>query len=279
MKKLICILLALLTVLFCAACDNGQTGTEQGSTEQGSTEQGSTEQGGNEQTGEVTIFVLDTVEIYDTNGNLLISGKAIWEDGWENKESFTLHYDFGNEEMNQQMGEMVYGDKGVTQTVHGQMTSTSYYDENGCVTLMVQIYEPGASQWDRFEFARTYDVQGRRLSETQRYWLPGDTEMSGEETAQYVITDTATGSEAVFTNGSAQEVRIYDENYRQVIFMIRMNGEEVTRTETTYDEYGNVIREVSYSEGQKISETRYTYKEVEVSAEAAQRMTYFKRKN
>ena len=68
-------------------------------------------------------------------------------------------------------------------------------------------------------------------------------------------------------------------NYRPVAKVTITDGQEVSRTESEYDEHGNQVKTVTYDRGQKISEAEYTYKAVEVSEETANRLPHFNRDN
>ena len=105
----------------------------------------------------------------------------------------------------------------------------------------------------------TYDNHGRQISRVTPF-LTEDAAMAKMEFAYTYVLE-------------------YDKNYYLVVKATITEGQEVSRTESEYDEHGNWIRSVSYAYGQKTFEQQYTYRAVEVTEETANRLPYFKRGN
>ena len=136
-------------------------------------------------------------------------------------------------------------------------------------------YSVTSSGLEKVETIFTYDSYGRTTKQLIRVYLEGQT-LPNVQTQTYRYTDTEEGSEGVCRDGTTYTL-VYDHNYRLIRQIVTSGDKEVSRTENTYDKYGNTLSTVQYAEGEKISEIRYTYKAVEVSEETAARFPQFNR--
>lgn len=256
MKKLLCVLMVMTVLLSFAAC-------------------------GKEKQNKVTIYIpdTDTVSQIDT-GWVQRSVSYIFEEGWQEKESFRVTYSGDTEILgvgNDAPTDIFCGKKVITE-IAGVRRSEATYDDNGRQIFRITPFISENANMATMEFAYTYDVQGRKLTQVTKYCYPDQAEPV-TETRTYVYEDTETGSKGTCSDGGTTYVIEYDKNYRPVATATITDGQEISRTECEYDEHGNPVKSVSYEQGQKISESKYTYKAVEVSEETADRLPYFNRDN
>ena len=248
MKKLTSILLVVVMMLALAAC-----GGEPASNAM------------------VTIYVPDTVTVYQGDGSVFAAVTYNFEEGWENKESFTVTMGGDVDKMGGS-GTTVFSDKKTVQEVSNGAVAETYYDAQGNTTKMINRYADGG----RREVTYTYDDKGRTVSEEIKMYETADAEP--EVTTQtYVYTETETGSTCTMETGYATYVMEYDKNGRQVSQIVYRNGKEQSRTEVTYDAVGNMLGQANYSGEQKGMEMKYTWKTVQVSEEMAARLPQMKR--
>ena len=262
MKRLLCALLVMTILLSFAAC-------------------------GKEKQNKVTIYIPDTdyipeaetVSQTDTVSPRL-SVTYIFEDGWQEKESFRVTYS-GNVEIlgvGKDAPTMIFNGKTVITEIAGVYRSEATFDDNGRQISRITPFLTENATVAKMEFTFTYDTHGRKLTQVTKYSYPDKAEPV-IQTQTNTYTDTETGSKGTFTEGNTTYVLEYDKNYRLVAKITVTDGQEVSRTESEYDEHGNQISSVSYTYGQKSSQTRFTYKAVEVSEETVKRLPYFNREN
>ena len=254
MKKLFCVLLVMITLLPFAAC-------------------------GKEKQNMVTIYIPDTDIQIDTDSTQR-TVTYLFEEGWQEKESFRVTY-IGDTEIfgvGNDAPTMIYNGKTVITEIAGVYRSEATYDDNGRQISRITPFLTENATMATMEFAYTYDVQGRRLTQITKYYYP-DKDEPVFETQTYTYEETETGSKGTFTEGDTTYVLEYDKNYYLVAKATIAEGHEVSRTECEYDEHGNWIRSVSYAYGKKTFEQQYSYKAVEVTEETANRLPYFKRGN
>lgn len=233
----------------------------------------------NKEDKKVTIYIpeTDTVHQADTVSSQL-TVTYIFEEGWQDKESFRVTFS-GNTEIlgvGNDVPTMVFNGKTVITEIAGVSRSEATYDENGRQISRITPFLTEDATMAKMEFTFTYDAHGRKLTQVTKYYYPDKVEPM-IETQTYTYTDTETGSKGTWSEGNTTYVIEYDKNYRPVAKVTIMDGQELSRTEAEYDEHGNEIRSVSYYNGQKNKETKYTYKAVEVSSETAARLPQFKR--
>ena len=256
MKKLLCVLLVMMTLVSFAAC-------------------------GKETQNKVTIYIPETDTVYypDT-ASAPQSVTYNFEEGWQEKESFRVTYSGDIEILGvgKDVPTEIFNGKTVITEVAGVYRSEAAYDDNGRKISRITPFLSENANMAVMEFTYTYDAHGRMLTQVTKYSYPDKTEPV-TETLIYTYEDTEAGSKGTFTEGATTYVLEYDKNYRLVAEVTITDGQEVSREECEYDEYGNPVKAVTYEQGQKVSEAEYTYKAVEVSEETANRLPYFKRGN
>lgn len=247
MKKLLCVLLVLTMALSFAACGKAS---------------------------KVTIYIPDTIEIYMADDTKYASGTYVFEEGWQEKESFTVTM---SGDMVDKLGgssATVYSEKKTVQEVGNGAKMEVYYNDKGQMSKMVNLYADGGHR----EVTYTYDSKGRMTSQEEKMFETADSE-AVTSTTNYTYTDTENGSTATGETNGYSVVSTYDKNGRQISQVTTMNGNEISRTEAAYDEAGNMLSQISYANGQKQMEMKYTWKAVEVSSEVATRLPQFKKAN
>lgn len=253
MKKLIVVLLAMSVLLSFAACGEGN---------------------------KVTIYVPDTMTITSPDGGQSAAAKYVFEEGWETKESFSVNLEVtgleGVEE-NVSMMTMVYSERTLVTEQVGGVRITTVFNEKG-QTVSTTTENTRGETSVTMETTSTYDARGRKLTD-QTKTSYGDQAEPVTTSVTYTYTDTDTGSEGRSEAGSMVSVLTYDKNDRLVCTSQILNGEEMSRTENTFNEAGNLICSKSYFEGKLVSTTETTFRTVEVSRETADRLPNFKRGN
>ena len=256
MKKLLCVLLTMTVLLTLAAC-------------------------GQEKQRKVTIYIPETDTVYQADrGSAPLSVTYIFEEGWQEKESFRMTYSGDIEILGvgKDVPTQIFNGKTVITEVAGVCRSEATYDDNGRKISRITPFLTENATMATMEFAYTYDAHGRKLTQVTKYSYPDRAEPV-TEIQTYTYEDTETGSKGTFTEGDTTYVLEYDKNYRLVAEVTITDGREVSREECEYDEHGNPVKAVTYDRGQKVSEAEYTYKAVEVSEETANRLPHFNRDN
>ena len=246
MKKLLCMIMALVILCSFVAC--GQDAEKK-----------------------VTIYIPDSITVYDPTGAMAATVTFTYEEGWQTKESFTATM---ADETGKMGGSatMIYSDKKTVQEITGGAKVETYFDETGKQTKLINRYADGG----RREVTYTYDAKGRQTTETEVYYETADAQPT-TTVMERTYTETETGSTSTMTVDSRTVVSTYDKNGRMLKQVMTLNGEEMSSTEATYDEAGNMTSQVSYSRGQKNMEMKYTWKAVEVSQETAARLPQMNR--
>ena len=267
MKKTI-LLLALAAMLLLTAC--GQTPTTDPVADENPTEK-------------VTIYIPATTTAVKPDGTEQITMRYVLEEGWQDKERFSLNVQVEDpsglldEEANMvNLMTITYSEKRTVQGMGGNYSTETVFDENGRAISQTMTYLIETAPYEKKETFMTYDAFGRLLTQETKTYTRGETEPQVTVTTVN-YTETDIGSEGRSEDGDITYVRVYDKNYRLVCQSTLVNGEELTRTEQEFDVAGNMVRMVSYSYGQKMVETAYTFTAVEVSAEFAARMPQFNR--
>ena len=256
MKNLLCVLLVMITLVSFAAC-------------------------GKEKQNKVTIYIPETDTVYDVDtASPPRSVTYIFEEGWQEKESFRMTYSGDTEILGvgNDIPTEVFNGKTVITEVAGVYRSEATYDDNGRKISRITPFLSENANMAVMEFTYTYDAYGRMLNQITKYSYPDQTEPE-IETQTYAYENTETGSKGTFTEGDMTYVLEYDMNYHLVVKATITEGQEVSRVEYEYDERGIQVKAFYYEQGQKMSEAEYTYKAVEVSEETAIRLPYFKRGN
>lgn len=256
MKKLFCTLLVMTLFLSFAAC-------------------------GKEKGNNVTIYIPETDILYqaDTVSSEL-TVTYIFEEDWQEKESFRVTFSGDIEVLGvgKDVPTMVFNGKTVITEIAGVKRSEATYDDHGRQISRITPFVTENATIATMEFNYTYDDHGRRLTKVTKYHYPDKAEPV-IETQTYTYEDTETGSKGTFCEGETTYGLEYDKNYRMVAEVTITDGREISRKESEYDEFGNPVKVITYAQGRKVSETVYTYKTVEVSAETAERLPYFGRSN
>lgn len=253
MKKFLCALWVMVVLLSFAAC-------------------------GQEKESKVTVYIPETDTVYQAD--TVSSVTYIFEEGWQEKESFRVTYS-GNTEIlgvGNDAPTMIVNGKTIITEIAGVKRSEATYDDHGRQIFRITPFLSENATMATMEFSFTYDAHGRTLTKVTKYYYPDKAEPV-TQTQTYTYTDTETGSKGTFCEGETTYVLEYDKSYRPVAQSTIVDGQELSRKEAEYDENGNPVKVITYAEGQKESETRCTYKAVEVSAETAARMPYFNRGN
>lgn len=255
MKKLLCVLLSGILLFALGACDlhRGSDGDEQ-------------------EGGTVTIYLTETMTNYV--GNDTKSIELTYEEGWENKEEFTATYNYKTGNPDAGTTTVTFKNKCTVMEVPGTLRGETRFDDNGRVISQVQEHLSD-SVLEKTETTYTYDSYGRKLTEELKIYYK-DREQPQIQSLTYSYTDTADGSKGVCNSGDTYTL-IYDSNYR-LISQTATNGDvELSSIENIYDDDGRLVSVITYAQGQKMVETYYTYKAVEVSREFAERFPQFKR--
>lgn len=247
MKKLFCILLVMIIALSFAAC-------------------------GKDKDSKVTIYIPDTVTIYQGD-TVYASVTYVFEEDWQNKESFTATMT-GNAELVGNAGKMVFTDKKLVQMDETGAGLEMRYNELGQEIVMINFHSDGG----RYETYYTFDSKGRVATEETKYYSSADAQPVITN-KHYTYTDTAEGSVCTQEEDGYTVVITCDKNGRQISNVTSINGQEMSRAETTYDAFGNTSCVVNYYNGQKQTEIKYTWKAVEVSEETANRLPQYKKGN
>lgn len=256
MKKLLCVLLAMTVLLTLAAC-------------------------GQEKQRKVTIYIPETDTVYQAGmDSVPLSVTYIFEEGWQEKESFRMTYSGDIEILGvgKDVPTQIFNGKTVITEVAGVYRSEATYDDNGRKISRITPFLTENATMATMEFAYTYDAHGRKLTQVTKYYYP-DRPETETEIQTYTYEDTETGMKGTFTEGDTTYVLEYDKNDRLIAKATITDGQEISREECEYDEYGNPVKAVTYERGQKVSEAEYTYKAVEVSEETANRLPHFNRGN
>lgn len=261
MKKSI-LLIALVLMLLLAAC--GQAGVDAESEM-------------------VSIYIPVSIATLSPDGTAQIMMNYVFEEGWQEKESFSVSFRFvdpqgilGEADAMIDQIKMTYAEAYAMQETAGTYRTETVYDENGRAISQTMTYFIETAPNEKTETAMTYDELGRLLTQETKNYVRGKAEPE-VTTETFVYTETDTGSEGVATSGAITSVRVYDKNGHVICQYTLRNGEETKRTESEYDDAGNLLKSASYFQGQKMTEYLYTYTAVEVSAECAARIPQFKR--
>lgn len=255
MKKLTSILLALVMLLTLAACGGESAGSHL-----------------------VTIYILDTVTAYSGDGSESYLRTYVYEEGWQEKEHFSVTINADEDSLG---GTITYSGKKTTTEMSDGSVTEQFFDDQGRVTQSINNYADGI----RREVTYTYDDIGRVISIETKTYVEADAEPA-TDTETYVYTETETGSTGTTEYGSitylSQSITYanqYDKEGRRVSNAMYINGQERFRTEYAYDDAGNMLGQVSFFDGQKSTEVKYTYKAVQVSEATAARFPQFKKAN
>ncbi len=257
MKKVFCVLLSGIMLFALGACDlnRGSNGDDQ-------------------EGGTVTIYLTETMTVYAGNDSQSI--ELTYEEGWENKEEFTATYNYKTGNPDTGIPTVTFKNKCTVMEVPGILRGETRLDDNGRVISQVQEHLSD-SVLEKTETTYTYDSYGRKLTEESKIYYK-DREQPQIQRLTYSYTDTADGSKGVCNSGGTYTL-IYDSNYR-LISQTSTNGDvELSSIENTYDDNGRLVSVITYAYGEKMVETCYTYKAVEVSKEFANRFPQFKRYN
>lgn len=284
MKKIIAVLLLLTIIFTFAACGDGKTSDTAAVTDQTNpAEKNADTTAGTEETksvekNTVTVYVPENISILSPTGTKYGPAAYEYEDGWQEKDSFTVTYSMEMEGMDLDY-EMVYGDKCISTVAKmGQQVIKTeiYYDENG--QPIRSISYPGITNEDKTETVTTLDEKGRTVKQETNVYTADRKDPSTMVTL-YTFQDTADGSIGTATAGNQVTRMNYDQEGKLISVVNLIDGQELTRTEYTYDENGNVTSTTDYYMGQQTTKTETTYKAVELSAEKAQQLPQFKAEN
>ena len=226
-----------------------------------------------EPTNKVTIYIPDTTIIYDATGAVVAEVTYVFEEGWQEMETFTVLMD-GNVDVLGGACEMVYSEKHLLQDVSNGAKAEIFYDENGRTIKMINHYANGGHR----EVYYTYDADGKNISQEDRMYESANAE---PVTILYTYDYVYTGDVYTVTTESngMKIISTYNKDGRQISQVAMLNDREISKTEAAYDEAGNMISQVSYSNGQKTMEAQYNWKMVEVSQDTADRLPQFKKAN
>ena len=267
------VLIALATVFLLAAC------TQTPATEPTPT----TSENPTNSVEEVTIYIPESVTAIAPDGTVQMILHYVFEEGWQEKEQFSVTVQIEDPsnllEDSVDTGTLmsfIYSEKHMVQETMGTNRTETVLDENGRAISQTMTYLMETAPHEKMETLMTYDAFGRLLTQETKNYTRGEAEPQVTVTT-VSYTETDTGSEGRSENGGIIYVRVYDKDYRLICSITLINGEETSRTEQEYDGAGNLIKAVSYFQGEVMSEMHYTYTAVEVSAEFVERMPQFNR--
>ncbi len=220
----------------------------------------------------VTVYIPQTHTTEEVGGETKLQPVTfVYEEGWEDKENFTVTYSINSENYT-----MTVGDKYTVSVVNvgnAQAKSETYYDENGRIIRTVSDRIGG--DVEKAETLITYDEIGRVTKQEQRLYKKdlADPEVTITE---FTYVDTEDGSKGSYTVDDYSVVeRFYNKEGRVLREVILIDGIEKSRTEYIYDKNGCQTGTAHYYEGELSSKTQTTYLAVEVSLEKAQKLPQY----
>lgn len=282
MKK-ISFLLAVLMILSCVACGAEPTPTE--TTAPKATVPATTAPAPTETTVPpttvpeetepplVTIYIPEVMTVHMPDGTLYATITYDFEEGWQEKESFTVTYG-GDAALMGLIGTITYADRAITIELEGINRTVTQYDENGRVSRQDITYLMATAQVDKNETEMTYDEYGRVVTIKSTLYNKGQ-ENPSVDWQDYTYVEIEEGSLGTYVMSNITNEREYDKDYRLIAQNTLQNGQVISRTEFVYDEFGNQINQITFSFGQKAMEMRTTYIAVEVSPDVADRLPTF----
>lgn len=254
MKRLIAFGLALTALLACAGCKKQKTEVPEEM---------------------VSIYIPVQVTVSSGDGMKLGPSDLVYEKNWQKKDTFTVKHTIEIEGDEFEYS-TTYGDK-YYKTLHnaGEETETEFfYNEKGQVVTQISHFAVTTGQV-KSRTDTTYDNQGRTLKQvTKSDYIDAQSVTS---TTTYTYQEISTGSIGTAEAEEYVSKLLYDKNHRLTCSAIYVNGEEVTRTEYTYDENGCQIKATTYSAGVLVGINETAYQEVKVELSKAEKMPYFKR--
>ena len=252
MKKILSVLLVMITLFSLTACGKGDT---------------------------VTIYIPETVTIYGgEDGTVASAVDYIFEDGWENKKTFGVTLGGAVEAVGTHTTSFTYGECCVITLIEDTTRTETHFDEKGLTISTVTEYLMEAVGITKSESVYTYDDYGRVLTQQTATHYPNREE---PETVSYTYTyrETEQGSEGTAIVGNITETRFYDKNHRMVELCQEIGDGTVARMTYQYDEHGNQTGGESYVNGERMTKTVTAFKAVEVSKKTADRLPQFKREH
>ncbi len=249
MKKLLCVLLLVIMALSCVAC--GKDGDDL-----------------------VTIYIPETVQIRTGSDAHFSVQTYIFEEGWQDKERFTVWITNrpDDPEYTKYATSVIYWNNQMIQGLGNGTEIVTKVNEWGKTVETIRYFPDGK----RIEDVFSYDASGRlAFQEYKKYDSAEDCEPM-TTTMVYVFPETEMGNIGTATDGSTTYVLEYGQNDRLTVSRMIVDGQEKSRTEYEYDEFGNLAGTVSCQDGKNI-ETKYTWKAVEVRLETAERFPQFRR--
>ena len=221
----------------------------------------------------VTIYIPATLEVELSEGDIYDPVDINFADGWQDKKQFSVTY-YLNMDGTELRNETIYGDK-TMQTTSGGKTTVTVYDEQGR-TVKQTATGTLSNDAEKVEAITEYDENGRVLKKTQTIYYGGGKE-NEVSVLSYTYSDLVEGSEGVAVLDSYTYKLFYDSKYRCVGSVTIQEKAETSRTEYTYDEYGNLESTTTFVGGEQDSRTVYTYKAVEITLEKAEKLPQFVR--
>lgn len=254
MKKLLCLLFALMMILSLAACEKPAPEDPE------------------EPDTTMTVYMPERITV--TSGDESATMTITLEEGWQTKDSFKAQYRMADSASS--VGyDMHYEDnRTVLDYGEGAQKITYLYDDAGRASSQT-VQFPEGSSIEKNETVVTYDDRGRTIKQETRFYYANQ-ENPVTSVVQYTYADTENGSKGTASEGGIVQEIYYDAADRVVRQVTITNGNEATRVEYTYDANGNVIKQETYVSGTLTTTTETVYKAYEVSAEKASRMRYFK---
>ena len=197
-----------------------------------------------------------------------------YDENWQNADSFKVEYVPTENNIEKEIPWLTYSDNFMITVVPDVSYTETSYDEKGNVIREITTYYANGAM-ESVERQYSYDDYGRLLTVMNCTIFRGNPNASINYEG-YEYTDTETGSEASFEHFGKTYKMVYDKDYNLICRYMYLMDQEASRTEYTYDEYGNLLTAVTYLSGDQIDyEERYTYKAVEVSQELVDRWVQF----
>ena len=230
----------------------------------------------------VGIYVPDTVAIAGPDGTTLLAATYRYEEGWETKSQFSVTCEASSDippELAAALATMLpattYTPGCVTTELPTVNKTQTFYDAAGQVTSQVITYLNNNGT-DKLETFYTYDQQGRRLTEESKQYATG-AEKPHTTVMTYVYGEIEEGTLGEAKRSNLTYQLEYDKQNRLIGYNTLMDGQLFMRYSYTYDAAGNRTGSIQYVQGAMVTDTKTTYRLVQVSEAFAEAFPMFNR--
>ena len=188
-----------------------------------------------------------------------------YEDDWQNKDSFTVVLNPSEDNHDKETPTITFSDKYAVVNLAEDCYYDVTYDEKGNRVNVHKFYIDDG-MLDNVEIKYVYDKYSRLTGMMQITVFRGNSN-PGVQSQSYAYTYIEEGSQGTHDQFGMTYTRTYNKSF-QLIWEERVSAiGEIHRTEYAYDEYGNLLTETQYHNGEKDREVIYTYKAVETTDE------------